>query len=44
MVSTGQRVAAVGVSDLIVVATQDGVLVCSKGRSEELKRLVRETQ
>ncbi len=44
IVSTGQRVAAVGVSDLIVVATQDGVLVCSKGRSEELKRLVRETR
>ena len=44
IVSTGQRVAAVGVSDLIVVATQDGVLVCSKGRSDELKRLVRETR
>lgn len=42
IVSTGKPVAAVGVSDLIVVATQDGILVCSKGRSEELKRLVRE--
>jgi len=42
IISTGQRVAAVGVSNVIVVATQDGVLVCSKGRSEELKRLVQE--
>ena len=44
IVSTGKPVATIGVSDVIVVATQDGVLVCSKGRSEELKRLVRETR
>ena len=45
IVSTGKPVATVGVSDMIVVATPDGVLVCPRGRSQELKRLVvRETQ
>ena len=42
IISTGKPVAAVGLSDMIVVATQDGVLVCPRGRSQELKRLMRE--
>ena len=45
IVSTGKPVATVGVTDMIVVATPDGVLVCPRGRSQDLKRLVvRETQ
>jgi len=44
IISTDQRVATLGVSDMIVVASQHGVLVCSKGRSQEVKRLVGETR
>ncbi len=40
IVSTGQRVATLGVSDMIVVASKDGVLVCPKGRSQEVRKLV----
>ncbi|MBF8297705.1 MAG: Mannose-1-phosphate guanylyltransferase, partial [candidate division NC10 bacterium] len=43
IISTDQRVATLGVSDMIVVASKDGVLVCSKGRSQEVRRLVGET-
>lgn len=42
IVSTGPRVAAVGVDGMIVVASKDGVLICPKGRSQEVKRLVGE--
>jgi len=44
IISTDQRVATLGVSDMIVVASQHGVLVCSKGRSQEVRRLVGETR
>lgn len=44
IISTDQRVAALGVSDMIVVASKDGILVCPKGRSQEVRRLVGETQ
>lgn len=40
IVSTDQRVATLGVSGMIVVASKDGVLVCPKGRSQEVRRLV----
>jgi mannose-1-phosphate guanylyltransferase len=40
VVSTGPRVAVVGLSEIIVVATKDGVLVCPKGRAQEVRRLV----
>jgi mannose-1-phosphate guanylyltransferase len=43
IISTDRRVATLGVSDMIVVASKDGVLVCSKGRSQEVRRLVGET-
>lgn len=36
----GQLVAAVGVEDLVVVATQDVVMVTRRGRDEEVKKLV----
>lgn len=38
--SDGIRIAAVGVSDLIVVATGDNVLILPRGRSQEVKRIV----
>ena len=39
IVSTGPRVATVGLSEMIVVASNDGVLVCPKGRAQEVRRL-----
>jgi mannose-1-phosphate guanylyltransferase len=39
IVSAGPRVAIVGLSEIIVVATNDGVLVCPKGRAQEVRRL-----
>jgi mannose-1-phosphate guanylyltransferase len=44
VISTDRRVATLGVSDMIVVASQHGVLVCRKGRSQEVRRLVGETR
>jgi len=44
IISTDQRVATLGVTDMIVVASQHGVLVCPKGRSQEVRRLVGETR
>ena len=40
--SDGPRVATLGVSDLIVIATGKHVLVLPRGRSQEVKRLVEE--
>ncbi len=40
-VDAGDRVVAtIGVDDLIVVATDDAVLVCRKGRSQDVKEIV----
>jgi mannose-1-phosphate guanylyltransferase/mannose-1-phosphate guanylyltransferase/mannose-6-phosphate isomerase len=36
----GKRVALVGVSDLIVVATGDDILVLPRGRSQEIRKIV----
>lgn len=36
----GRVVAAIGVEDLIVIDTDDAVLVCRKGRSQEVKEIV----
>jgi mannose-1-phosphate guanylyltransferase len=38
--SDGPRVSALGVSDLIVVATQGQILILPRGRSQEVKRLL----
>ena len=38
--SDGARVALVGVSDLIVVASGDDILVMPRGRSQEVKRII----
>jgi mannose-1-phosphate guanylyltransferase/mannose-6-phosphate isomerase len=38
----GLPVAAIGVEDLIIVATLEGVLVCRRGREEEVKDLASE--
>lgn len=38
--SEGIRVSAIGVSDLIIVATKDEVLILPRGRSQEVKRLL----
>jgi len=40
--SDGPLVAAIGVSDLIVVATDDAVLVMPRGASQDIKRIVEE--
>lgn len=36
------KVGVLGVEDLVVVVSKDGVLVCHKGRSQEVKRLAAE--
>lgn len=38
--SEGPAIAAIGVSDLIVVATGDHVLILPRGRSQDVKRLI----
>lgn len=39
--ATGERfVAAIGVEDLIIIDTEDAVLVCRKGRSQDVKEVV----
>jgi mannose-1-phosphate guanylyltransferase / mannose-6-phosphate isomerase len=38
----GLPVAAIGVEDLVIVATLEGVLVCRRGREEEVKELASE--
>jgi mannose-1-phosphate guanylyltransferase/mannose-6-phosphate isomerase len=42
--SEGPLVAAVGVEDVVVVATQDAVLVCHKNRSQDVKRIVEQIE
>ncbi|HEY2573412.1 MAG TPA: mannose-1-phosphate guanylyltransferase [Verrucomicrobiaceae bacterium] len=39
---TGQHVAMLGVSDLIVIATKDALLIAHRGEAERLKKLVDE--
>lgn len=39
IVSTGLRVATVGLSEMIVVASKDGVLVCPRERAQEVRKL-----
>lgn len=41
VVSAGPRVAIIGLSDIIVVASNDGVLVCPKGRAQDVRKLSR---
>jgi len=38
--SENRVVAAIGVDDLIVVDTGDALLICKKGRSQEVKEIV----
>jgi mannose-1-phosphate guanylyltransferase len=38
--SDGRRIAMVGVSDLIVVASGDDILILPRGRSQEVKKLI----
>ena len=40
VVADGPRVAAIGVDDLVVVATADGVLVAPRDRSQDVKKVV----
>ena len=40
----GLPVAAIGVEDLVIVATPEGVLVCRRGREEEVKDLAAEIE
>ncbi|MGH7370021.1 MAG: mannose-1-phosphate guanylyltransferase [Candidatus Methylomirabilaceae bacterium] len=44
IVSAGRQVATVGVSGMIVVASKDGVLVCPRGRSQEVRRITGESR
>jgi mannose-1-phosphate guanylyltransferase len=38
--STGRLVATMGLEDVVVVVTDDAVLVCDKRRSQDLKKLM----
>ena len=40
--STGKQIALLGVDDLIVVETEDAILVASRNRADDIKRLVAE--
>jgi mannose-1-phosphate guanylyltransferase len=40
--SDGRLVAMVGVSDLVVVSTEDAILVCPRDRVQEVKLVVAE--
>jgi mannose-1-phosphate guanylyltransferase len=40
----GRAVALVGVDDLVVVETTDAVFVCPRGRSEDVRQIVRQLQ
>ncbi|MBR1587708.1 MAG: mannose-1-phosphate guanylyltransferase, partial [Kiritimatiellae bacterium] len=40
VLSTGPRIAALGVKDVVVVATKDSVLVADKARVQDLKKLL----
>lgn len=42
--SEGPLVAAVGLEDVVVVATADAVLVCHKGASQDVKRIVEQLE
>jgi len=42
--SPQKLVALVGVQDLIVVETQDALLICQKGRSQDVKKIVEELE
>jgi mannose-1-phosphate guanylyltransferase / mannose-6-phosphate isomerase len=42
--SDAPLVATVGVSDLIIVATGDAVVVCNKSRTQDIKKVVRELE
>lgn len=38
--SDGQKIAAIGVEDLLIVATKDGVLVARRDRAQDVKKVV----
>jgi len=38
--SSGKLIAALGVQDLVIVETEDAILVCDRARAQELRRLV----
>jgi mannose-1-phosphate guanylyltransferase len=44
IIASDQQVATLGVSNVIVVASPHGVLVCSRGRSQDVRRLVGEAR
>ncbi len=39
--STKRRISAIGLHDMIVIETQDGILICPKDRAQDVKRLGR---
>lgn len=42
--TTGRKVGVIGLKDMVVVDTEDGVLVCPKDRAQDVKKLVAELQ
>jgi mannose-1-phosphate guanylyltransferase len=40
----GKQVALVGVSDLVIVDTDDALLVCPLGRAQDVKKVVEELE
>ena len=39
-VSNGQKIAAIGVRDLVIVSTKDGILVADRNRCQDVKKVV----
>lgn len=37
---TGKVIATIGISDLVIVDTEDAILVCPKGRAQDVKKIV----
>ena len=44
LISSDRLVATIGLTDMIIVDTADALLVCPRGRSEEVKRIVEKLQ
>ena len=42
--SPGKLVALVGVKDLLVVETEDALLICRRGRSQDVRKVVEEIE
>ena len=44
LVSSGKLVATIGLRDMVIVDTEDALLVCPRDRSQDVKRIVEQLQ